>query len=356
VINALGYAYDDLGVYFAFRVLLKDAEDFRRIFKAFAVLLLPLAILLAFERVTGKDPFFVFGGVPEIPEVRQGVIRCQGPFGHPILAGTFGAVWLPLFLGLWLQGKGSRFIAAVGILSSTLITVVAGSSGPIGSYATGIVGMAMWRMRYRLKIIRWGIVIGLLALNAVMKQPVWFIFARIDVFSGSTGWHRANLIDRVVAHLGDWWLIGARDIAPWGIFAGDTTNQYIAEGIRAGILNMILFIWMIVIGCSYVGRTLRVTKNEPKRYQLLLWSVGGALVAHVVSFFGVSYFDQNIVNYLLILAIVATAFNHQHERKAICVSQTIQGSLGRDGSRSARREAVFGSSWHRKPKAERCII
>ena len=77
-------------------------------------------------------------------------------------------------------------MAAIGIFSSTLITLVAGSSGPIGSYAAGVIGMALWGLRYRMRLIRWGIAIGIVALDLVMKDPVWFIFARIDVFSGST--------------------------------------------------------------------------------------------------------------------------------------------------------------------------
>jgi hypothetical protein len=345
-INAVGYAYDDIGLYFAFRILLKDAEDFKRIFKVFALIFLPLAILLYLEKVSGRDPFCVFGGVPEFPEVREGVIRCQGPFGHPILAGTFGAVWLPLFLGLWLQGKGCRLIAAIGIFSSTLITAVAGSSGPIGSYAAGIIGMALWGMRYQMRLIRWGIVLAIVALDLVMKDPVWFIFARIDVLSGSTGWHRANLIDRVIANFSDWWLIGARDIAKWGIFAGDTTNQFIAEGIRAGIFNMMLFVWMIVIGFSYLGTALRAAKTAPKRYRLLLWSIGVALFAHVVSFFGVSYFDQNIVNFFLTLAIIATAFQRRPDRQPVCVSKELDGEFydSKDLCGSYKQPAFSSSS------------
>jgi hypothetical protein len=179
-----------------------------------------------------------------------------------------------------------------------------------------------------------------------MKDPVWFIFARIDVLSGSTGWHRANLIDRVIANFSDWWLIGARDIAKWGIFAGDTTNQFIAEGIRAGIFNMMLFVWMIVIGFSYLGTALRAAKTAPKRYRLLLWSIGVALFAHVVSFFGVSYFDQNIVNFFLTLAIIATAFQRRPDRQPVCVSKELDGEFydSKDLCGSYKQPAFSSSS------------
>ena len=185
---------------------------------------------------------------------------------------------------------------------------MSGSSGPIGSYIAGLIGLSMWRIRTKMRTVRWGIVACILALHLVMKDPVWFIFARINVLSGSTGWHRANLIDRCVAHFSEWWLVGAKDIAQWGVFAGDSTNQFIAEGIRAGILTMALFIWVIVIAFSYSGNALKQARMKSRRHQLLLWSMGVCLFVHVVSFLSVSYFDQNIVGWFFILAMTATAF------------------------------------------------
>lgn len=315
LINGLGYAYDYIGLYFVFRVLVEEPGDFKHIFKTFALALFPLAILMCVEKFTARNPFYIFGGVPQFPEIREGVIRCRGSFGHPILAGTFGAVWFPLFAWLWYQSKTDRLIATMGVLSSTLMTLLAGSSGPVGTFVAAVAGLLMWRMRYRMPLIRWGIGFGIMALALVMKDPVWFIFARIDVFSGSTGWHRANLIDKMISNFGDWWLLGARDISHWGVFAGDTTNQFIAEGVRGGILTMALFIWIIVIGFSYLGTAIRAPRAESRQYKWLVWSVGACLFAHAVSFFGVAYFDQNIVNWSLALALVAAIFRHYQRRQ-----------------------------------------
>ena len=128
------------------------------------------------------------------------------------------------------------------------------------------------------------------------------------MLSGSTGWHRSYLIDRTVAHFGDWWLCGAKDISEWGVWAGDTTNQFITEGIRGGFFTMLLFIWIVVIAFSYSGSVLKAVRQEPRRLQLMLWGVGVALFSHVVSFMGVAYFDQNVVNWYLVLAMVAAAY------------------------------------------------
>lgn len=308
LVNGLGYAFDEIGLYVLLRTLLRDSDDFKLVIRWFALAFIPLAVLMCAEKIGGKNPFYFLGGVPEFSTIRQGIIRAQGPFGHPILAGTFGAVWVPFFSAMWFQGKRYRLVAISGLVSAALITLASGSSGPIGSYVAGFLGLLMWKMRYRLRQIRWGLVLGLIALDVVMKDPVWFIFARVDVLSGSTGWHRAYLIDRTIANFGDWWLFGAHDISKWGVWAGDTTNQFVTEGVRGGLFTMTLFIWIVVVAFSYSGLVMKAVKTEPKRTQLFFWAIGGGVFVHVVSFMGVAYFDQNIVNWYLVLAMVAASY------------------------------------------------
>jgi hypothetical protein len=305
-VNRLGLAYDALGLYFIFRFLLRDLDDIKRVCRLFAVALIPLALAMGIEKLTGRDPFNVFGGVPAVTEVREGVLRCQGPFAHPILAGAFGAASVPLFIGIWLQRKGQRVLAWAGALSGMLITLFAGSSGPVATLAAGIMGCAMWPFRNSMRFVRWGIVTLLLVLGAVMKAPVWFVFARVNVFSGSTGWHRSNLIDQTIVHFSDWWLLGTKETFSWGVWGGDITNQFILQGIRGGLVTMILFIGIVVVSFSAIGRAVRGMRGKSRRTELLLWTLGAAIFAHVISFMSVSYFDQNIVSWYLLLAIIAT--------------------------------------------------
>jgi hypothetical protein len=316
LVNGLGYAYDEIGLYVLFRSLLRTPEDIERAAKLFACVLLPLGIMMCMERISGRNPFHFLGGVPEAPELREGIIRCQGPFGHPILAGTFGAAWLPMFLGLWIRRKQNRLFAVIGFVASTLMTIMSGSSGPVGTYFAGIVGMFLWSIRNQMRAVRWGLVACIIFLHLVMKDPVWFIFAKVNVFSGSTGWHRANLIDQAIRHLGDWWLMGAKNISLWGVWAGDTTNQFIAEGVRGGIFTMLSFTWIIVISFSYLGKSLRTAaKGESRPYQWFIWSMGVCVFSNVVSFMSVAYFDQNIVNWFFIVAAAATIFDHSRKRR-----------------------------------------
>jgi hypothetical protein len=315
LVNRLGFSYDAIGLYFIFRVLIRNLPDIERVARTFALLLFPLALCMCIEKATGKNPFYVFGGVPEFTQIREGVLRCQGPFLHPILAGTFGAVWIPLCVGLLWQGNRNRFFAIIGIVSSTLITLLAGSSGPVATYFAGILACGMWPLRLHMRRVRWGVVGILIVLQIAMNNPIWFIFARVNLFSGSTGWHRSNLIDRTISNVLDWWLIGTKDTFKWGVWAGDITNQFILEGVRGGVVVLALFIYVIVLAFSGVGRAMKGKAGGSRRSKLLLWAVGATLFAHIISFLGISYFDQNVVNWYLCLSMAAAAVNVSRRRR-----------------------------------------
>lgn len=311
VIYKLGAAYNIIGFYFLFRMLLYDFDDAVQTIEMAAVLIVPLAGFMLLEKSTGRNIFAVFGGVPEITAIREGVLRCTGPFAHPILAGTFGATILPLFVSLWGIDRRGRFLAIVGSISSLVIAVTSGSSGPVLAAGAAILALAMWPLRRNMRLIRRGVIISLICLHFLMKAPVWFVLARVDVFSGSTGYHRALLIDSAIKNLKDWWIVGTKSTAAWEdedqhLF--DVTNQYIVVGSEGGFLSLLLFIWIIVRSFRYVGLSEQAAEEwgRPLSEQFVIWGFGASLFAHAVSYMSVSYFDQNIVNWYLLLAIIAT--------------------------------------------------
>jgi len=314
VIYKLGATYNIIGCYLLFRMLLRSLDDVVQVFRMMAVLIVPLAVFMLLEKSTGRNLFAMFGGVSEITAVRDGVLRCQGPFSHPILAGTFGATVLPLLACLWLDGRLGKLMATGGVISSLVITITSGSSGPVLALMAAVLALGLWRTRTHMYLLRRGTAIGIIFLQIVMKAPVWFLLARVDVFSGSTGFHRAMLIDSAFHNLGDWWLAGTRSTASWadedqGLF--DVTNQYLQVGAEGGIFSMLLFIWIIVSAFRLVGLTWRAMADigEPVASQFFVWGLGAALFAHVVSYISVSYFDQNFVNWYLLLAMIATVGN-----------------------------------------------
>jgi hypothetical protein len=317
--NKLGLAYSMLGYYFLFRCLIRDLPDAIRVVRIASVLIIPLAGLMLMEKRTGHDPFSFLGGVPEMSQVRDGVVRCQGPFSHPILAGSFGATLLPLLLGLGTQKlKGAKVMAGIGILAAGIIVVCSGSSGPVLAGVAGIGGFCFWPLRKKMRLVRWAIVVGIVLLQLVMKPPFWFIIAKIDIFSSNTGWHRAHLIDIAYRNLSDWWLVGTRSNENWDVNYDhnfDITNQYIAWGIDGGLVTMSLFILIIVRCFSAVGRSVSALSKQELAYRKFVWAFGAALFAHVVNYFSISYFDQNGICWLLLLAMISSVGAYVHLKR-----------------------------------------
>jgi hypothetical protein len=308
-VNRLGFGYNVVGMYFLFRFLLHDLDDIKRVFAMTAIVIMPLAAAMFFERVTERNVFAIFGGVRTVTELRGGTLRCQGPFGHPILAGTFGASLLPFFVSLWWQGRKYRWLAAAGVISSSVIVATSGSSGPLMAYMAGCLGLAMWYFRRYMRLIRWGALVGFIGLALVMKAPVWYLIQRVNIFSGSNGDHRSLLIDQFVWHFWEWWLLGTKSTVQWADEnMWDITNQFVWEGVNGGLFTLLLFILIIVLSFQAIGLVARAIQTvSPSSHGLLVWSLGAAMFAHCASFLSITYFDQNVVNWYLLLALSSTA-------------------------------------------------
>ncbi len=307
-INRLGFGYNVLGMYFLFRFLLRSLEDIKRTFAMMAITALPLALAMLLERFTERNVFAIFGGVRAVTELRGGTLRCQGPFGHPILAGTFGASLLPFVVSLWWQGRKYKWIAAAGVVSATVIVATSGSSGPLMAYMAGCLGLLMWYGRRHMRLVRWGILLSFIALALVMKAPVWYLIQRVNIFSGSNGDHRALLIDQFVRHFPDWWLLGVKSTIGWADEnMWDITNQFVLEGVSGGLAELALFITIIVFCFRMVGKaTRRLPPTDGQAPRRLFWALGATAFVHVTSFMSISYFDQNVVIWYLLLALIAT--------------------------------------------------
>lgn len=313
-INRLGFAFDAIGLYFIFRFLIKDLNEINVIIKKMAIIIVPLGLAMLFEKYTGKNIFSIFGGIPADTIIDlDGRLRCQGAFRNPILAGTFGATWAPLLISLWWKKGADRLVASIGFIGATIIMLTAESSGPLLAYITGIIGLAVWPLRNHMRVLRWGILFAVISLHLIMKTPVWFLISRLSYLTGGHGWHRSYLIDQAIAHFNEWWLFGTNYTAHWmpnslavDLNRADITNQYIAEGISGGLVTMILFIAIIIYCFKSLGWTLRANQDQPKVNRITLWAMGSSLGSHVVVFFSIAYFDQIIVFWYLLLAMIAT--------------------------------------------------
>lgn len=300
------FLWDTLGGYFFLRFLIRDTEDIRRVAKTFAVIVGVLGIALLNEHFRGQNVFGYFGSIPLVSAMREGMIRAQGPFAHPILAGSFAATLLPFSVLLW-NSRRTRLLAVIGAVGCTAMVFSSSSSTPLTSYVAVIVGVCFWPLRRRMRTVRWTFLILLAACALVMKAPVWFLIARVSLVAGNSGWHRAELIDMFFKHFSDWWLFGTNKQATWGDSnLDDLCEQWIGEGETGGLATLLCFILLIARSFSRIGKARKLIPQD-RRQQWLLWLIGVALFAHCVGFFGISYFDQTRFSWYALLCIISVA-------------------------------------------------
>ena len=313
LIFRLGFAYNICGVYFLIRIFCQSNEDIKAVCLTVAVLLIPVAVGMLCETVFKFNIFSVLGGTSAVPVIREGRVRAVGPFAHPILAGTIGAVCIPIMIGLW---KQQNKIAIFGLFSCLTMIVACASSGPIMSGVVAIVALFMWRYKQHMRFVRWFAVIGYIALDIIMKAPAYYLIARMDLVGGSTGWHRAALIETAINHIHEWWLWGTDYTRHWmatGVYWSDDhtdiTNYYLHIGIFEGLPLMLFFIVILSKGFYFVGETINKSAGLTQDSRFLIWSLGASLFAHSVTFISVSYVDQSFLFIYLTLALISSAWS-----------------------------------------------
>jgi hypothetical protein len=307
VINQMGALYNAFGIYFLARFLIRNSDDGRRAICALSAVGIVVALIMLLEQASGDKVYAALSGgragAGQALWGRLGAVRAVAGFGNPVCAGVFGATLMPLSLGLW--WKGRRGTAAAGFCAAMVIVAASVSSTPVLACMAAMLGLCLWPLRRHLRLLRWTAVVLLLGLHLVMNAPVWALIQRVGIIGGSSGYHRYILVKRFVRHFGDWWLLGARNADQWGLLSYDIANQYVGIGESAGLLPFLLFIALIVYGFKHLGRARHAAGDLKQRR--FLWAVGCALFAHVVAFFGLSYFDQLIVAWYVLLAIISAA-------------------------------------------------
>lgn len=294
LVNRLGMAYNVLGVYFYWRLAIRSEADAWQACGVLALVLAPLSVEMILEQISGTNLFHIFGGVSELAVSRGDRIRAQGPFSHPILAGTAGAVVLPLMIGYW---KYRKNLAAVGILSCLIMVITSASSGPILATIAGLFGLWFWNNPVRVRLLVVCLVCGYVGAELLMQAPVYYLISYVDLTGGSTGWHRAALIEAAFNHLDEWWLAGSDYTRHWLAYGVswttrhvDITNYLVRMGVDGGVLQILFFLLILRSGFDLppgLGVSFRAS-----------------LTAHTISFMSISYFDQSIVFLYLTLALV----------------------------------------------------
>jgi hypothetical protein len=288
-----------LGLYWVFRQTVGSWKDVRFAYIVLAICALAMTPFVALEWTTGANPFRVLGRVATF--IREGNFRCQATFPHAIMMGLFWATLVPLFVGFAKQQKRHAWLFWGAVAASTFMIFGTTSSTPLLTLAAVAVLLLAFPWRQQTRMAAWGCVATLVALQFIMKAPVWHLLARVGVVSGSTGWHRYYLVNQAIKYFPEWMLHGTKDTSHWGGGLEDVTNQFILEGVRGGFVTLVLFCIILFIGARAMVRLSLRSQEKGEAY--LAWCVFVTIIAHCVSFFGVSYFGQISMPWYLLLAV-----------------------------------------------------
>jgi len=299
VVFRLGLLFDVGGLYWLFRQVHRDLQDIKFTFRLLAYAALVLAPFVAVEWLTGRNPFVALGRV--ITMVREDRIRCQAAFPHSLMLGLFWATIVPLFIGMARLEKNKKLYWSA-TAASIFIIIATASSTPLTTFIQVMLLMTIFRYRCYGRQIAYGLVVMLCVLHVIMKAPVWNLIARVNIVGGSTGWHRFYLIDECINHFSEWAILGTRGTSHWGWGLGDVTNQYVLEGVRGGMITLILFVILLVMAVRMPGKI--SLESIPPKTQWFFWCLSVSVMAHCLSFIGVAYFGQiNMLLYLLFAII-----------------------------------------------------
>lgn len=308
VVNRVGFMFDAFGMYWMIRFAIQEFEDYALLVRSMVLLSIPIAGIMIYEQMTGRNLFSLLGGIAEYSIVRDGRVRSQGSFSHPILAGTYGASLLPLMWALMSYKAEYKKLGLLGIVVGMLIIITSASSGPILAFGAGMMAIYMWKYREDMKTIRgiiWSII---LFFTIYFKGKPYELIWRISVVGGSTGYHRFRLIDEAVMRFREWAAFGVHSTAHWGWGLQDVTNQFILVAVRGGFLALLFFVMTLVFCFKNVGKVRGVLVGEVGK-QKLMWSLAVYLIIHCTSFISVSYFGKMSFYYYLSIAIISSLRN-----------------------------------------------
>ncbi|MEM1082942.1 MAG: hypothetical protein AAGI48_02385 [Verrucomicrobiota bacterium] len=300
-----GLVLNVVGAYLYTRAYLHSDESLELFSMGLMITIVPFALLMALEQATGKNPYSFVGARLTESLVREGTVRATGPFGTPILSGTMGAATIPFMVIL---RQYSKRMGNIGIIAALVIVISSGSSGPIATTGIACIAMFCWRFRHYGRLIIWGGIGAVMFMQLFRERPIWYLMAVMDFVGGSTGWHRAKLIDSAYENLGEWWLLGTdytRDWMPYGLPMVpehcDLTNYYIHLGVIGGLPLMFCLIAVLWKSVRMLITEISESMDDESPRGFMLWCVTSAIIAHAITFLSISYFDQIYVFFWVLI-------------------------------------------------------
>lgn len=185
-----------------------------------------------------------------------------------------------------------------------------------------------------------------------MNAPIWYLPTRISGIVGGSGWHRSYLMERGFADIGKWWLAGMPlDLTvnwfPYQILgAADMTNLFLQFGVDGGLLALLLLVLALALAFRRLGRALVAARQLPESQlsERFLWALSALLIAHIINFFAITYFDQFNMIWMMQMAAISGVTSEVLNR-----SREVAGepSVGDRRSGAAGRADRAGASTYR---------
>jgi hypothetical protein len=300
----LGDFLDAFGGYLVVRFFIPDGEAVRRTIKALAVVCIIQGAFMLNEQISHVNLFGYIGGFGPGLTIRDGKIRSEGVLGC-IPAGGFAGAIIPLFLWLWTQRK-DRKLAYAGLVGATIMVFTSNSSTSLLALAASVLGLAFWPLRKRMRLMRQGLAVTLVAMQLVMKAPVWALIARVDLTGSSSGYHRFMLVDNCIRHFSDWWLIGCKGYMGWGFAMFDCCNQFVVQAVCGGLLTLVAYIAIFTRSFGAIGNARKRVEGD-RGQEWLFWCLGSVLFSIVMAHFGINYAAEMQIGLFAVWASISTA-------------------------------------------------
>ena len=185
--------------------------------------------------------------------------------------------------------------------------------------------------------LRRAAVVILIALDIVMKVPVWWLISKASSLVGGSGWYRSWIIDMCVQHFHDWWLVGDSYTHRWSpqmyTSVGNTdnldiTNYYVAQCTGGGIWMLLAFIVILARCFQIVGRLVQSEENLVWERNFI-WTFGVCLAAYCTTFVSMNVSGQSGLFWHWFLAVVAglPAYVVATDSSAVLVAEPVSGDL-----------------------------
>ena len=329
LISALTYSGDCAFAYFVARREIKSIQDIDRLSKVVAFSAILVVVPAILEWSLKWNPWSMLGGIRAVPEVREGLVRAQGNSPHPIL---FGTQWALMFVVIGFSGNQGKpsMLKKIGLLASFALAFMSFSSTSWSVLVVVAMLLPITILRNHLRWILAAFFLSLIPLHFMMNGPVWGLFARVNVFSGSTGWHRFSLIDNAIKNFSEWGLIGTNSTAHWGWGMWDCTNTILLNGLRGGLIGMLAF--LLILGIASLrsirgaeGRSGAIRDQKTAiGWGFCVFFIGGLLAMLSVAFLAGIW--------ILLFIMFAAAVSIQSEKSE--VPGSIGGGLKQFGQRS----------------------